>query len=98
MWWMEGCFEISLKQIRPMVIQSYAVEPPNKGHFGDDINSADLFFVERFSSWGGVKMYCRNYTGTVSLVLCREFYYTYLGESTNEGSAVYPSSVEDVTY
>ena len=28
-------------------------EPPNKGHFGDDINSADLFFVERFSSLGG---------------------------------------------
>ena len=25
----------------------------NKGHFGDDINSADLFFVERFSSLGG---------------------------------------------
>ena len=31
------------------------VEPPNKGHFGDNINSADLFFVERFSSLGGSK-------------------------------------------
>ena len=28
------------------------VEPPNKGHFGDNINSVDLFFVERFSSLG----------------------------------------------
>ena len=26
------------------------VRPLNKGHFGEDINSADLFFVERFSS------------------------------------------------
>ena len=25
----------------------------NKGHFGDNINSADLFFVERLSSLGG---------------------------------------------
>ena len=32
-----------------------ALEPPNKGHFGDDINSADLFFVERFSSLEGSK-------------------------------------------
>ena len=31
------------------------VEPPNKGHFGDSMNSADLFFVERFSSLGGSK-------------------------------------------
>ena len=31
------------------------MEPPNKGHFGDNINSADLFFVERFSSLGGSK-------------------------------------------
>ena len=29
--------------------------PLNKGHFGDNINSADLFFVERFSSLGGFK-------------------------------------------
>ena len=31
------------------------VEPLNKRHFGDNINSADLFFVERFSSLGGSK-------------------------------------------
>ena len=32
--------------------------PPNEGHFGDNIlyvNSANLFFVERFSSSGGSK-------------------------------------------
>ena len=27
-------------------------EPPNKGHFGDNIDSADLFFAERgFPLW-----------------------------------------------
>ena len=31
------------------------MEPPNKGYFGDNINSAYLFFVERFSSLGGPK-------------------------------------------
>ena len=31
------------------------VEPPNKGHFGDNINSADLVFVVRFSFPGGSK-------------------------------------------
>ena len=31
------------------------VESLNKGHFSDDINSADLLFVERFSSLGGSK-------------------------------------------
>ena len=46
------------------------VGPPNKGHFGDNMNSADLFFVERF------KMYCTNCTGAVSPVLCREVYFT----------------------
>ena len=30
-------------------------EPLNTGHFGDDMNSADSFFVERFSSLGGSK-------------------------------------------
>ena len=27
------------------------MEPPNKGHFGNDINSVHLFFVERVSLW-----------------------------------------------
>ena len=29
------------------------METSNKGHLGDNINSADLFFVERFFSLGG---------------------------------------------
>ena len=29
------------------------VEPPNKGHIGDNINSAVVSFVERLSSFGG---------------------------------------------
>ena len=33
------------------------VEPPNKGHFGDNINSAVLSFVERLSSSRRFKMY-----------------------------------------
>ena len=67
----------------------YTVEPPNKGHFGDNINSADLSFVERLSSLRRFKMYY-NYIGkqifgTLPCVLCREVYYTvsiYLGGST----------------
>ena len=53
-------------------------EPPNKGHLGVGINSADLFLEERFSSLGArrFKMYCRNFTGTISCVLCREVCYT----------------------
>ena len=31
------------------------VEPPDKGHFGDNVNSADLFFIERFYLCGGSK-------------------------------------------
>jgi hypothetical protein len=30
------------------------VEPTNVGDFGDSMNSADLFFVDRFSSLGGL--------------------------------------------
>ena len=29
------------------------LESLNRGHFGDDMNSADLLFVGRFSSLGG---------------------------------------------
>ena len=68
------------------------VEPPNTGHFGDNLNSADMLFVERFSSVGGSnRMYYRNYTGTASNVLCREviiFCVLILGESTIGGSTV----------
>ena len=46
------------------------------GHFVDNINSADLFFVERFSFLLRFKMYCKNDTGSVSCALSREVYYT----------------------
>ena len=41
--------------IRTSINKLTTVEPLNKGHFGDNINSADLFFVERFSSLGSSK-------------------------------------------
>ena len=55
------------------------VEPPNKGHVGDNINSAVVFFVERLSSFGDLK--CIRSIGkhsfwTLNCVLCREVYYT----------------------
>ena len=34
---------------------AYTVEPPNKGHVGDNKISAVLSFVERLSSFGGSK-------------------------------------------
>ena len=41
------------KHTHTCIVHNITVEPLNKGHFEDDINSADLFFVERFSSLGG---------------------------------------------
>ena len=35
----------------------YTVEPPNKGHVGDNINSAVVSFVERLSFLRRFKMY-----------------------------------------
>jgi hypothetical protein len=35
--------------------KSCTLKPPKKGHFGYNINSADLFFVERFSYLGDSK-------------------------------------------
>ena len=46
--------------------------------FEDNINSAILFCVESGFLIGRFKMCCRNYTGTVNCVLCREVYYTVL--------------------
>ena len=40
---------------RPSIVLS--VEPPNKGHFGDNINSAVVSFVERLSSSRRFKNY-----------------------------------------
>ena len=38
-------------------MQIHAVEPPNKGHIGDNINSAVVSFVERLSSSRRFKMH-----------------------------------------
>ena len=58
----------------------YTVEPPNKGHVGDNINLAVLSFsIERLFSFRGSK--CTKTIGhiifgTSNSVLCREVYYT----------------------
>ena len=62
-----------------VMIRASTVEPPNKGHIGDDINSAVLSFIERLSSFRGSK--CAKSIGhvifgTSNSVLCREVYYT----------------------
>ena len=58
----------------------HTVEPPNKGHFGDNINSAVVSFVERLSSFGGsnacIRTIGKTVVGTLTCVLCREVYYT----------------------
>ena len=40
-----------------IIVLPTTVEPPNKGHFGDNINSAVVSFVERLSSLRRFKMY-----------------------------------------
>ena len=55
------------------------MEPPNKGHIGDNINSAVLSFIERLSSFRDSK--CTKTIGhvifgTSNSVLCGEVYYT----------------------
>ena len=55
------------------------MEPPNKGHFGDNINSAVLSFVERFPSsrrFRSIRTIGKQIFGTLNCVLCREVYYT----------------------
>ena len=53
----------------------YTVEPPNKGHVGDNINSAVLSFVERLSSSRRFRTMGKQIFGTLACVLCREVYY-----------------------
>ena len=70
-------FQIQL-EIRPGN-KAVTVEPPNKGHVGDNINSAVLSFIERLSSFRGSK--CTKTIGhvifgTSNSVLYREVYYT----------------------
>ena len=58
---------------------TYTVEPPNKGHVGDNINSAVVSFVERLSSFIGskcIRSIGKPIFGTLTCVLCKEVYYT----------------------
>ena len=48
------------------------VEPPNKGHFGANINSDVVSFVERLSSLRRFKKYVKQIFGTLTCVLCIE--------------------------
>ena len=50
------------------------MEPPNKGYFGDNINSAVLSFVESGSKC--ITTIGKQIFGTLTRVLCREVYYT----------------------
>ena len=52
------------------------VESPNKGHVGDNINSAILSFLERLSSFGGSN-YIRQIFGTLDLCPFKEVYHTW---------------------
>ena len=62
-------------------IYIYTVKPPNKRHFGDNINSNVVSFVERlFSSHIGSKsileIYRETYIfGILTCVFCRKVYY-----------------------
>ena len=46
------------------------MEPPNREQFGGDINSADLFFVEGFSSLGGSKCIVETTLVEITFGLC----------------------------
>ena len=80
------------------------MEPLNEGQFGYNIKSAHLLFVERVFLFGRFKKYRRNciLEPYVSLVLCREVYYTvplaYLGESTIRGFTIRNFSIIYFTY
>ena len=59
-------------------LASITVEPLNKGHIGDNINSAVVSFVERLSSFGGskcIRTTGKQFFGTLTYVLCREVLY-----------------------
>ena len=75
-------------------VQTCTVEPANKGLFGDDIYSADLFFVERFSSLGGSKCTVGIILGPKVVLFVERLVILcpYLEESTIGGSTVYKTS------
>ena len=59
-----------------IMITIITLEPLNKGHVGDNINSAVLSFVESLSSFGGPKcikaILWRIIFATSTFVLCRK--------------------------
>ena len=59
-----------------MHIVCCTVKTPNEGHLEYDINISYFVLCREVFHFGSLKMYCRNYTGTISHVLCREVYYT----------------------
>ena len=61
------------------------MEPANKGHFEDNKYSADLFFVERFTSLGGSKCTAGNIPGPQAVSFVERFIVLcpYLKESTS---------------
>ena len=59
---------------------TYIVEPPNKGHIGNNTNSAVLSFIVRLSSFRGSK--CSKIIGhvifgTSNSAFCKEVYLIY---------------------
>ena len=73
------------------------VVPPNKGHF-EDTTSADLFFIQRLSSFGRFKIYLNKREElfrTLRHILCREIrkMCPSLGKSTIRGSTAAHRSV-----
>ena len=64
------------------------VGPPNKEHFGDNMNSADLFFVERFSSLEGSRCILGIILGPQVMSFVERFIILcpYLGEPAIRGS------------
>ena len=50
------------------------MEPPNKGHYGDNINSAVMSFVERLFPFQRLKNYKETWQlfGTLTSILCRD--------------------------
>ena len=64
------------------------MEPPNKGNFGDNMNSLDLFFIERFSFWEAQNVLYTDYTGAINHVLCKEAY--------NNGVLIWESLLSEV--
>ena len=78
-----------------MLIVTCTVEPLNKGHIGDNINSAVVSFVERLSSLRRFKMYY-DYTCIGKQISCPVSFIErsiilcpYLGGSTIRGSTVF---------